>query len=129
MNSCVFVGRLGKKPELKMTNGGKQVCNFSLAVNNPFTKESDWFEFVAWGSAAQYLVQYGDKGDSVCAHGNLTMRKYDDGTNVTTYYNINCDRVEVISRAKSSTSVLRAEEPADAFAGDMKLTQDDDLPF
>ena len=128
MNSCVFAGRLGKKPELKMTNGGKQVCNFSLAVYNPYTKETDWFEFVAWGGAAQYMAQYGDKGDSVCAHGNLTMRKHDNGMNVITYYAISCDRVEVISKAKSNTDALEAEEPADVFDY-MKPTLDEDTPF
>ena len=42
MNSVVLIGRLTADPQLRyLPNGGRAVCNFSLAVDNT--------EFLEWG--------------------------------------------------------------------------------
>ena len=36
LNRCDFIGRLGRDPEIRHTNGGKQVASFSLACSEKF---------------------------------------------------------------------------------------------
>ena len=40
MNKAILIGRLTKDPELKMTeNTKREVCQFTIAVNRPYTNE------------------------------------------------------------------------------------------
>jgi len=50
MNSVNLIGRLTRHPELKQTNSGKSVCQFTLAVNKFVNgeKQSDFISCVAW---------------------------------------------------------------------------------
>ena len=79
MNSINLVGRLTADPELKTTQSGISVCTFSLAVNRPRVKDTtDFINCVAWRQSAEYLCNYGRKGNLVAVSGVLTSRKYDD---------------------------------------------------
>lgn len=129
MNSCTFAGRLGRTPELRSTQSGKTVSSFSLAVRRPFSKETDWFDFVVWGNDATFLSQYAKKGDYVIARGRLQKRSYENpnGTPMTAW-EIVCDSVELAG----SASKVATEEPAqeaDQFAYMKPAEASDDLPF
>lgn len=57
MNKIFLIGRLTKDPELKYTQSGTAVCNFTLAVERRFTsqsgeKEADFINIVVWNKAA-----------------------------------------------------------------------------
>ena len=66
MNNCVFSGRLTRDPELRQTNTGLDVCNFSLAVDRPRVKDRvDFFDFVAWGNTAKFIDKYFNKGKQI----------------------------------------------------------------
>lgn len=41
LNRVVMVGRLTKDPELRYTPSGVAVCNFTLAVNRPFSNQQE----------------------------------------------------------------------------------------
>jgi hypothetical protein len=48
MNNVFFLGRITKTPEIRQTNGGKDYCRFSLAVDRD--KEStDFIPCLCWG--------------------------------------------------------------------------------
>ena len=79
MNSCNFVGRLCNDPELRRTQDGTPVCSYSLAVKRPGVKDTtDFIDFVTWRQGAEYLSQYGHKGDVVAATGALQPRSWTD---------------------------------------------------
>lgn len=79
MNNCNFVGRLTADPELRRTQDGTAVCTYSLAVKRPMVKDTtDFIEFVSWRQSAEYLAQYGHKGDVVAATGTLQPRSWTD---------------------------------------------------
>lgn len=79
MNSIVLLGRTTSDIELKQTQGGKSVANFSLAVKRPFTKDTtDFFTIVAWDKQAELLSKYVSKGDQICIRGHLTVRTWED---------------------------------------------------
>lgn len=79
MNSVNLVGRLCKDPELRRTNEGNAVCSYSLAVKRPMVKDvTDFPECVSWRQSAEYLCQYGRKGDVVAVSGTLQAREWTD---------------------------------------------------
>ena len=79
MNNCQFVGRLTADPELRRTNDGTAVCSYSLAVKRPGVKDAtDFLNFVTWRQGAEFLAQYGHKGDTVAISGQLQTREWTD---------------------------------------------------
>lgn len=83
MNRVVLTGRMGKDAELRQTNSGKSVANFSLAVQKRIkptdgSPDSDWFNIVVWGQSAEYAAQYLGKGRLIAVDGRLETKKWQD---------------------------------------------------
>ena len=104
MNSINIIGRLCKEPELRRTQSGTACCSFSLAVKRPRVKDTtDFLDFVVWQQGAEYLCQYGHKGDIVGVTGSLTTRTWEDKDgNKRKVVEVNCDSVELVSSRKDS---------------------------
>jgi len=87
MNLVTLVGRLARDMELRSTNTGKAVGNFSVAVDRRFKKDgqptADFFNVVTWGKQAELIDQYLSKGDRIALSGRLQTREYQakDGSN------------------------------------------------
>lgn len=78
LNVCVLQGRLGKYPEMRRTQSGTPVCNFTLAVDRGGKdKATDWFSCVAWNQKAEFVSQYFRKGDSAIVQGRMQVREYE----------------------------------------------------
>ena len=106
MNSTNHIGRLTADPELRRTGDGTAVCTFTLAVRRPAAKDaSDFIDFVAWRQSAEYLCQYGHKGDIVAVSGSLQSRKWTDkNENNRINWEIQADTVELLSSKKSENT-------------------------
>ena len=106
MNSTNMIGRLTADPELRRTPDGTAVCTFTLAVRRPRVKDtSDFIDFVAWRQSAEYLSQYGHKGDIVAVSGPLTSRKWKDkNDNNRINWEIQADTVELLSSKKEGNT-------------------------
>lgn len=79
MNSIVLLGRATSSIELKQTQAGKSVVNFSLAVKRPFAKDTtDFYTVIAWDKQAETLSRYVGKGDQICIRGYLQNRSWED---------------------------------------------------
>lgn len=104
MNSTNFIGRLTAEPELRRTPNGTACCSFSLAVKRPRAKDTtDFLNFVVWQQGAEYLCQYGHKGDCVGVSGYLTSRAWEDKNgNKRVAYEVICDSVELLSSKRNS---------------------------
>jgi single-strand DNA-binding protein len=79
INVVTLSGRIGKKPEQRLTTGGTEVTEFSIAVDK--RKKEDppmWFRITAFGKQAEFANQYLDKGRQVIISGRLEQRKYED---------------------------------------------------
>lgn len=88
INSVVLIGRLTRDPELRTTNTGKSVCDFSIAVQkrgkpSDGSPDADFFRVSCWEKTAEYVSNYLQKGRLVAVEGRLQSRKYtaNDGTN------------------------------------------------
>lgn len=82
MNTVAMVGRLTRDPETKTTTGGKNVAEFSIAVDKRFKQadgpDADFFRVKAWGQTADFVGNYLTKGRLVSVSGRLEQRKYKD---------------------------------------------------
>lgn len=88
VNKVILIGNLGKDPESKSLDSGKQVTNFSIATTESWKDKSgkkqektEWHSIVAWGQPAEFAAAYLRKGQSVYVEGRLQTREWEkDGT-------------------------------------------------
>lgn len=85
VNKVILVGNLGRDPELRYTQGGQAVANFTLATTERFSnregekqERTEWHRIVAWGRTAELCAQYLSKGRSVYIEGRLQTREWED---------------------------------------------------
>lgn len=83
MNNCFFTGRLVREPELRTTQNGKSVANFSLACEDGYgdQKKVEFPEFTAWNGTADFAAKL-QKGTMVTVRAKMTTDSYTakDGT-------------------------------------------------
>ena len=78
INTVVISGRLTADPELRTTQSGKSVTNFTLAVDSRKGADPEWIDCVAWSAAAEILRKYCAKGDKIGVTGHIQTRHYQD---------------------------------------------------
>ena len=75
LNRIILMGRLTRDPELRRTQGGTAVANFSLAVERDFKdqatgeKATGFIDIVAWRSTAELAEKYFHKGRMAVVQG------------------------------------------------------------
>ena len=84
-NSITICGNLTRDPELRFTQGGKAVANFSVAHNRRFMQNGEWvdgpttyFECVAWEKLGENLTASLTKGLRVIVTGTMESREWED---------------------------------------------------
>ena len=82
MNKIIISGRLVRDCDVRYTTSGKVVCQFTLAVDRPFTnqdgqKEADFINIVVWGKIAELCGNNLAKGHRALVEGRLQIRSYD----------------------------------------------------
>ena len=118
MNSVHMIGRLGRDPELKVTQSGTEVANWSLAVQRDFKngageRETDWIPCVAWRGTAKFVAEYARSGARIACKGRWQVRKYEHEGEKRTAHELVCEQVEII------------DWPDKTDAGTQGATQDD----
>lgn len=123
LNHISIMGRLTRDPELKRTQSGVAVANFTLAVDRDFKsgngeKETDFIDVVAWRSTAEFVSKYFAKGSAAIAAGRLQIRSYTDKDgNKRKAAEVVADSV-YFADSKSGTSAQPAQEAsAPAYGG------------
>ena len=99
INKAILIGNLGRDPELRYTQNGQAVVNFSLATSENWTDKSgervektEWHRIVAWGKTGELCAQYLSKGRTVYIEGRIQTRDWEDKEGVkrqTTEINAN----------------------------------------
>lgn len=78
MNQVQLIGNLTKDIELRKTQNGKSVVNFTLAVARTFNREeTDFIQCQAWGKTADILHQYCHKGSKIGLSGSIETGSYE----------------------------------------------------
>lgn len=145
INSVNLTGRLTRDPELRVSQSGIAIGNFTLAVNRTFTdrngeRQADFINCVAFKKTAELLKQYVSKGSQIGVTGRLQSRSYENKEGQRVYV------TEVVvenlvfldtksDNAQQSTNnynqqsnVSVGQNPFGNSAGNVDITEED-LPF
>lgn len=78
MNQTTIIGNVCHNPELRMTQSGKDVCSFDVAVNKMRNgeKQTTYFRVNAWNKLAGICKQYASKGKKLMVQGEVSARAY-----------------------------------------------------
>lgn len=92
MNLTVLQGRLGRDPDVRTTQGGQSVCNFTMATSQKYRnkegkqeEKTQWHRVTCWGKLAQRAGQYLAKGRSILLEGRIEYGEYTDKEGVKRY--------------------------------------------
>lgn len=137
LNRVILIGRLTKDPELRYTPAGVAVCQFTLAVDRPFTKdgerEADFIPVVTWRQLAETCANYLRKGRLTAVEGRIQVRNYENSEGKRVYVTeVIADNVRFLEsgRQENGQSESRSSNQ-DPFSDDGKPIDisNDDLPF
>lgn len=87
MNRATLIGRLGRDPEIKTTQGGSRVVSFSIATSERWRdkntgerkEKSEWHNIVIWNEGiGKVAEQYLKKGSMCLIEGKIETRKWQD---------------------------------------------------
>ncbi len=70
----LFIGRLGRDPELKYTRKLKPVCHLAVGINE--SDKAEWKKVVVWGEQAELCKTHLKKGQSVFVQGQIKEQSY-----------------------------------------------------
>ena len=115
MNKVFLIGNLTRDPEMRSTQSGVPVCNFSIAVNRRFRnaqtgqQETDFLNIVAWRQLAELCGRYLTKGSKVAVTGSIQTRTYEaqDGSKRSAF-DIVADEVEFLTPQNQQSSTQRS---------------------
>ena len=85
LNKVQLIGRLGQDPQLKYTQTGSPIANFTIATDESFTdregmrqERTEWHRIVVFQKTAENCGRYLHKGSLVYVEGSLQTRKWQD---------------------------------------------------
>lgn len=121
MNKVILSGRMVRDPELRYTQDGKAVANFTLAVSRIKKDEADYIKVSVWGNSAENVSKYCGKGSLVEVDGSIRTGSYEkDGQKHFT--------TDVVA---SFINFLETKKKEEAQSDDpfSKIIDDEDVPF
>ena len=133
LNSCSFIGNLGKEPEVKESKSGLKFANFSLAVTEKVKDKNTgswepvttWVNFTAFGNVVGVIEQYIKKGSKVYIDAKYNVSEYEkDGEKKKTHKFI----VQKLIMLGGNNSQRKTQQQASNEA-QKPNSLDDDIPF
>lgn len=131
VNKVILIGRVGQDPEIRHTQGGQAVANFSVATSERWkdkktgeAKETtEWHKCVAWGSLAENVIaKWVHKGDPLYVEGKIETRKWQDKSGQDRYTTeIRVKDVTLLGGKSSGQTDYQRPKQAPDF--------DDQIPF
>lgn len=131
LNHITIHGRLTADPELKQTQSGVSVCNFTVAVDRSYKngeeKQTDFFTVVCWRGLADMVSKYFAKGKEILVGGEMQSRKWQDNEgNNRVSWEIMANGVDFCGN-KSDNGGNSA--PTNSAPKMEEIAPDDSLPF
>lgn len=117
LNKVTLIGNLGKDPEIRTTNDGKEIANLSIATTESWKDKSsgekkdktEWHRVVCFNEGLVRVIKnYVKKGTKLYLEGQLQTKKWIDKDNQEKY------TTEVILKGYSSNLVLLGSNSKEA---------------
>lgn len=146
LNLCVFIGRVGRDPELKhFPSSGDPYCSASIAVGKKWKdknsgemrEQTTWVPLQFFNKTAELFAKYAKKGSQIRVNGEFTTRKYNDKDGVErTATEIRVQDFQLLGgKPEGSGDGGQQQAPAQRQAAAPKASAggggdfDDDIPF
>jgi len=128
INKAILIGNLGADPEIRYTQSGTPVANFSIATSDVWKdketgerqEKTEWHRIVCWRKLAEIAGDYLKKGKQIYIEGKLQTRSWEDRDGIKRYTTeIMCTTLRMLG-TKNSNFTRQEEPPA---------IPEDDIPF
>lgn len=135
MNSVALVGRLTADPEVRYTQNGQSIANFTIAVDRRFKKEggpdADFPRINAFGKTAEFIEKYFSKGMRIGITGRIQTGSYTDKDGRKVYTtDVVAENVEFVERkADGPTDQNKTGRVDENGFEDIPDGIDEELPF
>lgn len=123
LNKAVLIGNLGRDPDVKSTEGGLKIANFSIAtqeINKNKETTTDWHQVTVFGKLAEIVEQYVKKGHKVYVEGKIQYRKWTDKTTGQEKLGISiiADELQMLGGGKADAPQTSASDAREEFYND-----------
>ena len=131
MNKAIIIGNLGRDPEVRYTQSGTCVANFSVATTyKPKNGEAvtEWHNIVVWDKLAEVCQKYLTKGSKAMFEGRLQTRKWQDKDGNDKYTTeIIVEKMEMLGSASGEQP--KEQQSSTSNQPQQAETLDDEIPF
>jgi single-strand DNA-binding protein len=109
LNKVSLIGNVGKDPEIRSTQEGKEIITFSLATTDTWKskvdgeqrKKTEWHRIVVFNSGlVEVIKRYVTKGSKLYIEGSLQTREWNDQSSVKKY------TTEIVLQTYNSVVIL-----------------------
>lgn len=122
MNVLTVAGNISKDADVRYTQSGDAVCNFSIADNQGKDREAVFWNCGLYGKRAESLSKYLTKGQAVTITGNVTTNKYTDKNGIERIgYNIRVNDLALQGGRKEESAQPKQERQAKEFDDDSSI--------
>lgn len=134
LNNIVIHGRLTQDVELKKTQSGVSVCEFSVAVDRDYQKGedkiADFFTVVCWRGLAENIAKWLHKGKEIAVKGRMQSEKWTDKDgNNRVAWKLQAEAVDFCGSKTSQSNEPTPTEDAGAFQPVGAEVGAEDVPF
>ncbi len=147
INKVILVGNVGQDPEIRQTQDGREIANFSLATSESWKdkntgekkEKTEWHRVVIFSQGLVNIAkQYIKKGSKLYIEGSLQTRKWSDSSGIEKYtteivlQNYNATLQIIDSRDKSER--YDSDSSNQGYSNNNKssniaIEEDDEIPF
>lgn len=143
LNSCQFIGNLGRDVEVRYIPSGSAVADLAIACGYAYkdkntgekVEKTDWINVTAFGRLAEIMGEYLKKGSKVFIEGRQTTEKWQDkeGKDRYTTKIIANKMIMLDSRGQQDNHGQQSSAPqsqaAPARSAPIDNDFDDEIPF
>lgn len=145
INKVILIGNVGQDPDLRATQDGREIANFSLATTESWKDKNtgekkdktEWHRIVVFSQGLVGIVKnYVKKGSKIYIEGSLQTRKWTDNNGVEKYSTeIILNNFNSVLQILSSGKNKELEEHDKAFDKAVApitkedFIEDNDIPF
>jgi single-strand DNA-binding protein len=136
MQKVLVIGYLGRDPEVKYSQQGATVAQFSVAAterwkdkgSGELKEHTEWFAIKAFGRRAEIVGDYLHKGSRVYIEGRKRTESWEDKQTGGKHFRdlVYADRVEFLDSKANGNS--NGHAPTEASSEETMIT-DEDVPF
>lgn len=140
INAVFILGYLGADPQVTTMSNGKEVANFSVALDESYVSKegekverTEWVNCTVFGPLAEIVKKYLHKGDRVHVAGKLRTDKVEKDGEKKYYTKVKVENLVMLSGRKNESHHPIVNGAATAGSGPGAVitagSTDDDLPF